>query len=74
VLSGRGLCDGLITRPESTRRCVRSRNLVNEEALAQWGGGAVAQKTNKQTLTQLLNFYVLLTVYPNIVVFLPSLY
>jgi len=29
------------------RRCVCSRNLVNEEAIAHWG--AVAPKTNKQT-------------------------
>ena len=41
VLSGRGLRDGLITLPEESyrlvRRCVWSRNLVNEEALAHWG-------------------------------------
>ena len=48
VLSGRGLCDGPITRPEkSYRLCVcvckrerereRSRNLVNEAALARVG-------------------------------------
>ena len=41
VLSGRGPCDALITRPEESlptvvRRCVWSRNLVNEEALAHW--------------------------------------
>ena len=51
VLSGRDLCDGLFTRPGESywlvRRCVWSRNLVNEEALAQWG--AVMPKTNKQT-------------------------
>jgi len=29
------------------RRCMLSRNLVNEEALTQWG--AVVPKTNKQT-------------------------
>jgi len=39
VLSGRDLCDELITRPEGSylsivRRCVWSRNLMNEEALA----------------------------------------
>jgi hypothetical protein len=41
VLSGSGLCDGLITRPEASYRlwcvvcvCVIYRNLVNEEALA----------------------------------------
>ena len=41
VLSGRGLCDGPITRPEeSYRKCcvwVWSRNLNNEETLANWG-------------------------------------
>jgi hypothetical protein len=46
VLSGRGLCDELIPRPEESYRLwwvvVRSRNLANEEALAQWW--AVAQK------------------------------
>jgi len=40
-LSGRGLCDELITCPEESYwlvgRCVWSRNLVNEEALAHWG-------------------------------------
>ena len=39
--AGRGLCDGLITRPEESYRMwhvvVWSRNLVNEEALAHWG-------------------------------------
>jgi len=49
VLSGRGLCDELITRPEESyrlaRRCVWCRNLANEEALVHWeGGGAVAPK------------------------------
>ena len=41
VLSGRGLCDELITRPEESYRlwcrCVWPRNLVNEEAVAHWG-------------------------------------
>ena len=42
VLSGRGLCDGLITRPEESYRlrCVGVCDLeilVNEEALAHWG-------------------------------------
>ena len=38
VLSGRGLCDELITcREESYRRFVWSRNLVDEEALTHWG-------------------------------------
>ena len=42
VLSGRGLCDELITRPEESYRlwCVAVcdlENLLNEEALAHWG-------------------------------------
>ena len=41
VLSGRGLCDGLITCPEESYQLVChyvwSRNLVNEEALSHWG-------------------------------------
>jgi len=41
LLSGRGLWDELITRPEESYRLwcdsVWSRNLVNEEALAHWG-------------------------------------
>ena len=41
VLSGRGLCDGLITRPEESYRlwCVVAcaRNLKNEEAMARVG-------------------------------------
>jgi len=49
VLSGRGLCDKLITRPKESYRlwCVvvcDLENLVNEEALAHWG--VVAPKTN----------------------------
>jgi len=51
VLSGRGLCDGLITRPGESYRLwcvvVWSRNLVNEEALAPLGGG-VNKQTNKR--------------------------
>jgi len=40
VLSGRGLCDELITRPEESYRVwcvwVWSRNLKNEEAMARF--------------------------------------
>ena len=45
MLSGRGLCDELITRPEESYRlwCVvcdiEKQNLVNEEAKTHWGGG-----------------------------------
>jgi len=47
VLSGRGLCDELITRPEESYRlwCVV---LCYLEILCKWR--AVAPKTNKQTL------------------------
>ena len=53
VLSGRGLCDELITRPEESYRlcCVvvcdleTTKILVNEEeAKAHWGGGAIAPR------------------------------
>jgi hypothetical protein len=42
VLSGRGLCDELITRPEESYRlwcvmCVISKNLLNEEAITRVG-------------------------------------
>jgi hypothetical protein len=42
VLSGRGLCDGLITRPEESYRLWRvvvcdQENLMNEEAIARAG-------------------------------------
>jgi hypothetical protein len=44
-VSGGGLCDELITRPEDSYRlwCVvvcNLKNLVNEEALAHWGAVA----------------------------------
>ena len=54
VLSGRGLWNGLVTRPEESYRlwcivlCVWSRNLVNEEALAHWG--LLRQKKAKQVI------------------------
>jgi len=53
VLSGRGLCDGLITRPEESYRlwCVvvcdlqNTKILVNEEeAKTQWGAIAPREK------------------------------
>ena len=49
MLYGRGLCDGLITRPEESYRlwCVvvcDLENLANEEVLAHWG--VVAPKTS----------------------------
>ena len=49
VLSGRGLCDGLITRPEESYRlwCVVCdlENLKNEEAIARdWAANAIEKK------------------------------
>ena len=61
VLSGRGLCDGLITRPEKSYRlwCVvvcDQETSKNEEAKARYRAvknittmGFNARKTNKQT-------------------------
>ena len=40
------------------RRCVRSRNLMNEEVLAHWG--AVAPETNKQ-VANMVSFSFLYT-------------
>jgi len=42
VLSGRGLCDGLISRPEESYRlwCIvvcDLENLINEETMVHWG-------------------------------------
>jgi hypothetical protein len=48
VLSGTGLCDELVTRPEECIFVCDPENLVNEEAVAHWG--LLRQKqTNKQT-------------------------
>jgi hypothetical protein len=50
VLSGRDLCDELITRPEKTYlptvmcRCVCSRNIKNEEAMVRFGRQRHRQK------------------------------
>jgi hypothetical protein len=49
MLSGRGLCDELVTRPEESCRlcCVvvcDLENLVNEEALAHLGGGGLSRQ------------------------------
>jgi len=53
VLSGRGLCDGLITRPEESYRlwCVvvcdlKKTNLVNEEGQGPLGGYRAKRKKN----------------------------
>jgi hypothetical protein len=51
ALSGRGLCNELITRPEESYRlwcvfCVCSRNLKTEEAMASVGRSATKRKIN----------------------------
>ena len=50
VLSGTGLCDRLITRPEESHRvssvCVLSRSFDNEEELTHWGAIASWGKRN----------------------------
>jgi hypothetical protein len=51
VLSGRGLCDELITRPEESYRlwCVvvcDLENLENGEAMTHWGGCRAKKQTN----------------------------
>ena len=60
VMSSRGLCDELITRPEESyrlvRRCVWFRNLVNEEALAHWGGGGSLLRQKKKNGLDLFVF------------------
>jgi len=61
-LSGRGLCDGLITRPEESYRLWRvvvcDQETSNKEAKARYGAventttmGCNARKTKKQRLT-----------------------
>jgi hypothetical protein len=54
VLSGRGLCDELITRPKESyrlaRRCVWSRNLADEEAIARAGLQCQKKKNNEFTI------------------------
>jgi hypothetical protein len=62
VLSGRGLCDGLITRPEESyplwRVVMLSRNLENEEAKARYRAVKIQPQwvvtAGKQTNKQLL--------------------
>ena len=52
-VSGIGLCDELITRPEESYRlwCVvvlcDLENLLTEETLAHWGGGCRAENKQK---------------------------
>ena len=57
VLSGRGLCDELITRPEESYRlwCVvvcdlEETNLVNEEGQGQLGGYRAKRKKNRDII------------------------
>jgi len=62
VLSGRGLCDGLITRSEESYRLWCTfvsdlENLMNEETLAQWGGGAVVGLLRQKITFKANNIY-----------------
>ena len=43
--------------PTAVRRCLWYRKLVNEEAMAHWGGGAVApnKQTNKHIIMNIVN-------------------
>jgi len=55
VLSRRGICDELITRPEESYRLWRVVvcdlvNLMNEEALAHWGGCCAKRKKEKSCI------------------------
>jgi len=55
VLSGRGLCDELITRPEESYRlwCLvvcDLENLKNEEAMTRVGSQRHSKKINKYTM------------------------
>jgi hypothetical protein len=64
VLSGRGLCDELITRPEESYRllCVRvcdPENLVNEEAMTRVGSQRHSKKEgDRVTLLPIGSGYV----------------
>ena len=72
VLSGRGLCDGLITRPEKSYRLWRvvvcDQETSNEEAKARYGAventatkGCDAKKqTNKSILLKMYRYYAVL--------------
>jgi hypothetical protein len=65
VLSGRGLCDELITLPGKSYRlwCVivcdlETRNLVNEEALAHWGLSRKNQTNILYVINKILNIII----------------
>ena len=57
VFSGRGLCDGLITRPGESYRLwcvwVWSWSLDNEEGLAHWGGCRAIKNQNLNDIAAL---------------------
>jgi len=62
VLSGRDLCDELVTRPEESYRlwCVvvcDLEHLVNEEAMAHWGGLSRQKQTNPIDCNALFVFF-----------------
>jgi len=56
VLSGRGLCDGLITRPEESYRMWCVTVCVGPGPL--WGGGGVAPKKMLYLLSMLFSSFV----------------
>jgi hypothetical protein len=83
VLSGRGLCGGLITRAEESYRLWRvvvcdQENSKNEEAKARYGAvenantmGCNAKKTNKQTIipTVFRQLYHAVSVTPTVLIY-----
>ena len=63
VLSGRGLCDELITRPEESYRlwCVvvwDLENLRNEETMTRVGSQRPTEKKNTLPCTTLCSMYI----------------
>jgi len=66
VLSASGLCDGPITRPEESyrvvRRCVWSRNLVTEGALAHLGGGLLHQNKKNKERPKVVKYVSVITI------------
>ena len=62
VLSGRGRCDDHSSRgvlPTVVRRCVLSRNLMNEEALVHWGLSRQTQITKSNIRKNIGNLLLL---------------
>jgi hypothetical protein len=80
VLSGRGLCDGLITRPEESYRlwCVvvcDLENLKSDEAIARdWAVSAIKKKGDSITLFNFCALCCFLMVKYNYIYFLSSFF